>query len=135
MPEQQYDVVISHMALYVTDLERSTAFYRDVLLLPQIEEPFKIGMHSWFALGSQCQLHLIAGAAQLPALHINKHLALRTSRFDSFLNDLRSHRVVYYTPQLVPHEVYLRPDGIRQVFFQDPDGYWLEVNDEPLPSF
>jgi len=23
----------------------------------------------------------------------------------------------------------VRPDGVRQIYFQDPDGYWLEVND------
>jgi lactoylglutathione lyase len=23
----------------------------------------------------------------------------------------------------------LRPDGVRQIYFQDPDGYWIEVND------
>ena len=24
--------------------------------------------------------------------------------------------------------VSLRPDGVRQVYVQDPDGYWVEVN-------
>ena len=23
-----------------------------------------------------------------------------------------------------------RPDGVKQVYFQDPDGYWIEVNDD-----
>lgn len=27
-------------------------------------------------------------------------------------------------------KVTLRSDGIRQIFFQDPSGYWLEVNDD-----
>jgi lactoylglutathione lyase len=22
-----------------------------------------------------------------------------------------------------------RPDGVKQVYLQDPDGYWIEVND------
>jgi len=26
--------------------------------------------------------------------------------------------------------VQLRPDGVQQVYFQDPDGYWIEVNDD-----
>lgn len=133
MPEPAYAIVISHQALHVTNLERSTAFYRDVLCLPQLPEPFQTGMHSWFALGSQCQLHLIAGATPVPALHINHHLALRTTRFDAFLQTLRDNGVVYYTPERVAHHIFVRPDGIRQVFFQDPDGYWLELNDESLP--
>jgi lactoylglutathione lyase len=23
-----------------------------------------------------------------------------------------------------------RPDGVKQVYLQDPDGFWLEVNDD-----
>jgi lactoylglutathione lyase len=23
-----------------------------------------------------------------------------------------------------------RPDGVKQIYFQDPDGYWIEVNDD-----
>lgn len=26
--------------------------------------------------------------------------------------------------------VTLRVDGIKQVYFKDPDGHWLEVNDD-----
>ena len=24
----------------------------------------------------------------------------------------------------------VRPDGVHQLYFQDPDGYWIEVNDD-----
>ncbi len=27
-----------------------------------------------------------------------------------------------------PNKVNIRADGMKQVFFQDPDGYWIEVN-------
>jgi hypothetical protein len=26
------------------------------------------------------------------------------------------------------NKINVRPDGIKQVFFQDPNGYWIEVN-------
>jgi len=29
-----------------------------------------------------------------------------------------------------PYKVHIRKDGIRQIYFQDPDGYWIEVNDD-----
>ena len=32
----------------------------------------------------------------------------------------------------VPLETNDRPDGVKQVYFQDPDGYWIEVNDGRL---
>ena len=27
-------------------------------------------------------------------------------------------------------EPQVRPDGIKQVYLQDPDGYWIEINDD-----
>ena len=29
----------------------------------------------------------------------------------------------------VKGEVFKRPDGVSQTFIQDPDGYWIEIND------
>ena len=26
------------------------------------------------------------------------------------------------------NKINIRADGIKQIFFQDPDGYWIEVN-------
>ena len=31
----------------------------------------------------------------------------------------------------VEREISLRADGVRQVYFQDPDGHWIEINDAP----
>jgi lactoylglutathione lyase len=25
--------------------------------------------------------------------------------------------------------ITLRVDGVKQIYFQDPDGYWIEIND------
>ena len=27
------------------------------------------------------------------------------------------------------NKVNIRPDGIKQIWLQDPDGYWVEIND------
>ena len=27
------------------------------------------------------------------------------------------------------HEPAVRFDGVKQIFIQDPDGYWIEIND------
>lgn len=123
---------ISHIALYVKDLSASTSFYKDLLGLSPLEEPFKLGMHSWFSLGAFCQLHLIAGAMEIPAFHINHHLALRVANFDALLLKLDQNNIPYYNAFRVLHEVQVRPDGIRQVFLQDPDGYWIELNNESI---
>lgn len=128
-------IVISHIALQVTNLQQSTNFYKDVIGLQPLEEPFKLGRHSWFALGPACQLHLIAGAVELPQFHIDHHLALSTADLQNFIQQLDAAGVTYYDAKKAAGVVHVRPDGIRQVFFQDPDGYWLEMNNEfPVPQ-
>jgi catechol-2,3-dioxygenase len=42
--------VLDHIAIYVTDLKKSSAFYRDVLGLDSLPEPFRDGKHAWFAI-------------------------------------------------------------------------------------
>jgi lactoylglutathione lyase len=126
-------IAISHIAFFVTNLQRSTHFYGTVLQLTPLEEPFKLGLHSWFSLGSGCQLHLIARADELPPFHINHHLAIRTDTFDATLKKLVHHGIAFCDPFEEKNKIHVRPDGIRQIFFQDPDGYWIELNDEPLP--
>lgn len=127
--------VISHIALQVIDLRQSADFYQNTVGLQPLEEPFKQGRHSWFALGSVCQLHLIAGAEQLPAFHIDHHLALSTPQLDDFIKRLTDAGVAFCDARKIWGSIHVRPDGIRQVFFQDPNGYWIEMNDEfPVPQ-
>ena len=55
-------IVLNHIAVYVADLARATEFYKNVLGLQEIPEPFKDNRHTWFTLGPAGQLHLIQGA-------------------------------------------------------------------------
>ena len=56
------------------------------------------------------------------------HLALATDRFDEFVKQLDADGVAYGDWQGNPEKFQVRSDGVRQIFFQDPDGYWIEVN-------
>ena len=40
---------LNHIAVYVMDLKISTAFYKDIIGLDTIPEPFHDGRHTWFA--------------------------------------------------------------------------------------
>ena len=51
--------VLDHFAIYVTDLKKSSAFYRDVLGLDSLPEPFRDGKHAWLAIGQGKELHII----------------------------------------------------------------------------
>jgi catechol 2,3-dioxygenase-like lactoylglutathione lyase family enzyme len=47
----------------------------------------------------------------------------------SYLLFLRDHGVEYSNFRGTPSEPQIRPDGVRQVYLQDPDGNWIEIND------
>lgn len=49
---------------------------------------------------------------------------------DAFINKLKDKNVPFGNSKGLNGKVNLRPDGIHQIFFQDPNGYWLEINDD-----
>jgi lactoylglutathione lyase len=122
------DLEFDHIALHVHDLAKSTEFYQQVMGLEQISEPFKDGRHVWFRIGSHSQLHVISGAPADEPHRIDVHLAFHTASLSGFMARLDRMHVTYRdfkgTGKVAP-----RPDGARQIYFQDPDGYWIEVND------
>ena len=42
---------------------------------------------------------------------------------------LEQHGVTYVSVARQPKDITIRADGIRQIYFQDPDGHWIEIND------
>lgn len=121
--------VLNHIALYVTNLGRSTAFYNNVIGLDTIPEPFHDGKHTWFTIG-QGHLHLIEGA-QEPVKHPkNTHLCFSVPSVEAFIPRLTKAGIEYSNWPGTSKSPTVRPDGIKQIYFQDPDGYWIEVNDD-----
>ncbi|MBB6274276.1 lactoylglutathione lyase [Pedobacter cryoconitis] len=122
--------VLNHIAVYVTDLNRSTSFYEKLLHLHQIEEPFKDGKHVWFSLGAAGQMHLIQGAKQTTVHDKNEHLCFSVASIADFIKVLDLEKIDYANWAGTAKAPTLRVDGIKQIYFQDPDGHWLEVNDD-----
>ena len=121
---------LNHIAIYVHELKRSTAFYEDVLLLKKIDEPFKDGRHTWFTLGPAGQLHLIQGAGANIKRDKNDHLCFSVGSIDAFIKNLDKHKIEYTNWPGTEKAPTVRVDGVKQVYFQDPDGHWIEVNDD-----
>lgn len=120
---------LNHIALYVKDLKQSTAFYKDIIGLDTIPEPFHDGKHTWFSIGPKSHLHLIEGATGHSTLPKNTHLCFTVPSVESFVLALDRHKVPYEDWPGNKHSITKRVDGVKQVYFQDPDGYWIEVND------
>lgn len=121
--------VLNHIALYVTSLGKSTSFYQNIIGLDTIPEPFHDGKHTWFSIG-QGHLHLIEGAVE-PVKHPrNTHVCFSVPSLEEFIVGLDKAGINYSNWPGTSKSPTVRADGIKQIYFQDPDGYWIEVNDD-----
>lgn len=121
---------LNHIAIYVHELKRSTSFYEDILMLRKIDEPFKDGKHTWFTLGVAGQLHLIQGAPANVARDKNDHLCFSVDSVDDFIANLDRHGIDFTNWPGTAKAPTVRVDGVKQIYFQDPDGHWIEINDD-----
>jgi lactoylglutathione lyase len=119
----------NHLTVYVTDLARASAFYSNVMMLDTIPEPFHDGRHTWFKIADHSELHVVSGAKEDIPHDINIHLAFTVPSLPDFMAHLDKQGVKYgnWAGDKKPQ---LRPDGILQIYLQDPDGYWIEVNND-----
>lgn len=123
-----FNFSFNHLALCVKDVDRSADFYKNALNLQEITNKTKIEGIRWFSIGEGKELHLLSILKENVTINKAVHLALTTSNFDGFINTLDKMNIVYSDWPGTPHKINIRADGIKQVFFQDPDGYWIEVN-------
>ncbi len=126
----QDGVKADHIALYVKDLAKSADFYKNVMELKEISEPFHDGKHVWLRTGDHSQLHLIQGAAEVTQHDINSHFAYSVANLADFTKHLDQLHVKYGNWKGDSMSPQLRPDGVKQVYLQDPDNIWIEVNDD-----
>lgn len=118
----------NHLALSVRDVDRSAEFYGKTLKLREITNRSKIEGIRWFSLGEGKELHLISIIKENVTINKAVHLALTTSNFDAFVMTLDKINIAYSDWPGISYKINIRADGIKQIFFQDPDGYWIEVN-------
>ena len=119
-----------HVALFVKDLKKSADFYEKVMLLPVISEPFQDGKHVWLRTGEHSQLHLIEGAASVYDHDISSHIAYHVNDLAVFTKHLDALGIKYGNWKGDSKSPQLRPDGVKQIYLQDPDNVWIEVNDD-----
>jgi lactoylglutathione lyase len=120
---------LNHIALYVVDLKKSTTFYQDVVGLDTIPEPFHDGRHTWFSIGPKSHLHIISGAAAATDHPKNAHLCFSVASIDAFIRNLNRYAIEYESWAGDKRTITTRVDGVKQIYFKDPDGYWVEIND------
>lgn len=132
MPPQLPIRAFHHVARLTKRLEASRAFYRDVLGFREIERANFNFPGAWL-YNYGVQIHLIVGdAAPDPAAEIQtrgNHVALHVDDIERTEALLREHGLAYRVN-------HVADTGIKQLFFADPDGHFVEVaHYPPTPRF
>ncbi len=74
------------------------------------------------------ELHLISSGNKDVMVNSDAHFALATPNFDALLDRLNQMKIPFEDTDGKPNKYNVRADGVKQVYFKDPDGYWIEVN-------
>jgi len=129
---------LNHVAIIVSDVGRSLAFYVEVLGFQQIQRPNFDRHGGWCTMGN-VELHLIKGR---PVVHsgedlIVSHLALESDHPELVLQKLIEMKVPFRQNISVPDPKKARENTVEsftdskgkvtQYFIRDPDGYYLEI--------
>jgi lactoylglutathione lyase len=116
-----------HVAIQATDIDRSAAFYHEAFGLRIIPTPLK--NRRWLDLGNGLALHILDGRVTPKPSNRNEHLALHVNDLATVTAWLDRHKLVWTDLAGTPSTMQNRFDGVRQIYVQDPDGYWLEIGD------
>ena len=116
---------LNHIAIHVTDVPRSSDFYRSVLQLQSIPRPAFSFPGAWFRLGTNQELHLIGDRGD-PVSSSNRgnHFALMVDDIDQWALHLQASGANFAPKKK-------RPDGASQIFLRDPDGHVIELCTAP----
>ena len=122
---------LNHVAVVTRRLDESIKFYRDVLGFREVQRPNFAFAGGWL-FNHGLMIHIIASdTAGSPSGEIQSrapHIALHADDLDAVERLLEEHGVAYRKSE-VPGR------NVKQLFFQDPDGFHIEVGKyPPLPS-
>jgi lactoylglutathione lyase len=116
---------LNHVAIVVSDVERSRAFYTDVLRLASLPRPAFDFPGAWFRLGTNQELHLIGGRGEaVVAGPRGNHFALQVQDLAAWEQHLENVKGNFQPKKQ-------RPDGAWQIFLRDPDGHYIELFTPP----
>jgi len=121
----------NHLALAVKDVSESMTFYQQIFDFKEIENTASKSKTRWLSIGEGKELHIIPRPKASIKTVKSVHIAFSTNEFNAFQSHLKSLNICYFDWSGTPNTFNVRDDGIKQLYFQDPNSYWIEVNDAP----
>ena len=128
---QSFSPKFDHYTILVKDTAKSGDFYRDILQLKEKETPWGDDLPLpvlFLDIGNNQELHVTENKTISIKLHKIVHFAFTVKNFDGYLKYLNEKGIEYGDWSGKNMKSQTRIDGVKQIFFQDPDGYWIEVN-------
>ena len=118
---------LNHVAIHVADVEKSVAFYRDVLGLVRIERPDFNFPGAWLYSDGRAIVHLVdlspSSEPQKPDSGVVHHVAFISRGFRAMKERLRGKGVSFDSREVPGGDVW-------QIFIRDPNGVMIELNYE-----
>jgi len=127
-------LTLHHVAIIVTELDRSSAFYQQVFGLAPIDRPPFTIPGLWLGVGD-LQVHLTVyakGSFRTRGVdNDDSHFAFRTEDFEGFVSHAEAMGFRADAPEGDPTRMILKRQGLAgfpQCFICDPDRNIIEVN-------
>jgi lactoylglutathione lyase len=120
---------LNHTAIFVKDIKTTAYFYEQIIGLDTIPEPFHDGKHIWLSTAPGVSLHVIEGATEKKEYFVNQHTCFSVRSVEAFVEKLKKNKLTWQDVRGEKMKLTTRVDGVKQLWLQDPDGYWIEIND------
>jgi len=129
LPKSDTTMSLDHVPLHVANVETTISFYSKVLNIKEI--PSQNPQVRWLSIGDSAAIHVIGDRTTPVTDYDDVHFAIAVRSLDPIMVRLKAEGIVWYgSDDKHPYEVSaVRTDGIHQIYFKDPDGYWIEIND------
>ena len=129
---QSFSLELDHYTILVRDIEKSREFYKNILQFKEKETPWGDDLPRpvlFFDIDNNQELHVTEDKKENIKLHKILHIAFTVKDFDGYLKFLNEKGIEYGDWSGKNNKSQTRIDGVKQIYFQDPDGYWIEIND------
>jgi lactoylglutathione lyase len=120
---------INHIAIFVVNAKTSAGFYQNIIGLDTVPEPFHDGKHFWLRVGTGVTMHIIEGAEKKKEYYKNQHTCFSVASVEVFIETLKKKNIPFEDRDGTKSAFTIRVDNVKQLWLQDPDGYWVEIND------